>query len=195
MRRIIQVLSLTLFVACYFQASAQSQPPVSAVLVFRDQLKTMAQEIVARIPLDPPGRVLVSVEGDRLKTLVENAFVEAMSGRGFQPLLGFHGDSKQPILRIAVLDQSVFYNGLHQGTFERKSRQILEVRFEKGYGEPASIIGMFTRENVDTVASKENGLQLLQTPEPPGFMEHVFSPLVVIAASVAIIYLLFTVRS
>jgi len=186
---------MTLFVACYFSTPARSQPPGSTALVFRGQLKTMAQEIVARIPLDPPGRVLVSVEGDRLTTVVENAFVEAMSVRGFQPLIGIHGDSKEPILRVAVLDQSVFYNELHQGAFERKSRQVLEARFEKGYGEPASIIGMFSRESLDTVAARENAQPFPRNAEQPAFMEQVFSPFVVIAASVAIIYLLFTVRS
>ena len=186
---------MPLFAACYFSALTQAQQAGSIVLVFRGQMKTMAQEIVARIPLDPPGRVLVLVEGDRLTTVVENAFVEAMTVRGFQPLVGVHGDSKEPILRVTFLDQSVFYNELHQGAFERKSRQVLEARFEKGYGEPVSIIGVFSRESLDTVAARESGLPFLQSAEQPAFMEQVFSPFIVIAASVAIIYLLFTVRS
>ncbi|HLF19515.1 MAG TPA: hypothetical protein VI704_01880 [Bacteroidota bacterium] len=186
---------MPLFAVCYFSSLAQAQQPGSTLLVFRGQLKAMAQEIVARVPLDPPGRIFVSVEGDRLTTVVENAFVEAMTVRGFQPLVGIHGDSKEPILKVAVLDQSVFYNELRQGAFERKSRQALEARFEKGYGEPALIIGMFSRESLDTVAAKEDTSPYLQSTEQPAFMEQVFSPFVVIAASVAIIYLLFTVRS
>ncbi|MBI4429332.1 MAG: hypothetical protein HY562_09470 [Ignavibacteriales bacterium] len=177
-----------------FPVLAQLKRETSAVMVLRDQLRSMAQEVVAKAPLDRPAAVFVSVETEQLKTIAENAFLEVLTGSGFTALLNVQGDAQVSSLRIAMLEQVVVYRELPQGTFERNIRQTLEARFERRRGEPVSFLGVFTREAVDSVSTKENGWKK-NKPDEPGIFEQAFSPLVVIAASVAIIYFLFSVRS
>ncbi|MBI3005022.1 MAG: hypothetical protein HYY49_06350 [Ignavibacteriales bacterium] len=163
-------------------------------MVLRDQLGSLAREVVASIPIAPPADVLVSVEGGRFKTLEENALIEVLTAHGLRPYLSDRGNTQYARLQVAILEQTIAYHGLFDGTFERRIRQTLEARFDKAPGEQVTLVGNFTRESVDSVASQEKWLDD-HSPDESGFLDHVFGPFVVISASVVIIYFLFTVRS
>ena len=166
-----------------------SQAPDAAPVRLRDQASSIAHEIVGKLGLETSGPVLVSIESSPWKTVMENAFIEALKSSGIKALLGAVGQERE--LRIVVLDQSVTYQTIHSGGFQRFSRSVVEARMQRV--QEVATIGMFSRESVDTVAVKSDSLRI---PEhDPGFFEQIFGPLLIIAGSVTIIVLLFTVRS
>jgi hypothetical protein len=166
-----------------------SQAPDAAPVRLRDQASSIAQEIVGKLGLEPSGPVLVNVESSPWKTMMENAFIEALKNAGIKVLLGAVGQERE--LRIVVLDQSVTYQTIHSGGFQRLCRSVVEARMQRI--QEVVTIGMFSRESIDTVAAKTDSLR--SSEYDPGFFEQILGPLLIIAGSVTIIALLFTVRS
>ena len=167
-----------------------SQSSLPLLVRLRDQASSIAQEVVGKLTVEQQVRVLVSVENSPWKTLTENAFIEALKKAGFQPVLG-GGDEKE--LRIAVLDQSVTYQAVPAGSFQRYCRSVVEARMRGSNALEVVTLGMFQRESVDTVASKND--PMAPSEHEPGFFDQILGPLLIIAGSVTIIVLLFTVRS
>jgi hypothetical protein len=167
-----------------------SQSSAPLLVRLKEQALSIAQEVVGKLTIEQRVRVLVSVENSPWKTFTENAFIEALKRAGFQPVLG-GGDEKE--LRIAVLDQSVTYQAVPPGGFQRYCRSVFEARMQGSSVPDVVTLGMFHRESIDTVASKSDPMALSE--HEPGFFDQILGPLLIIAGSVTIIVLLFTVRS
>jgi len=133
------------------------------------------------------------VEGVDLKTGVENAFLEALSRKGVNGAVSSVAELRNPRLRISVLDQSVSYLPLSTSQFERRVKSTVEARFEDDVHNIMTFLGVFSQESVDTVATRGETMASAEPDE--NFFEHVLAPIVLVAASVVIVYLFFTVRS
>ncbi|MEK7749146.1 MAG: hypothetical protein AAB269_03705, partial [Bacteroidota bacterium] len=123
-----------------------SQSSLPLLVRLRDQAASIAQEMVGKLTVEQQVRVLVPVENSPWKTLTENAFIEALKKAGFQPVLG-GGNEKE--LRIAVLDQSVAYQAVPAGGFQRFCRSVFEARMRGSNAMEVVTLGMFQRESID----------------------------------------------
>lgn len=178
---------------------SQGVPQSSTALLVRKQLQEIADEVVAKLNAEPRMRVTVSAESQHPATLAQNAFLEALQRKGFQPFLGIGGDSVLPALTISVLNDKVAFEDVGSKSFLRTVELELEARIEFGLSKPAQYLGTFWRFARDTVQEREpeympSSRSNLHDDDSSTF-QRIFGPLIVLASSVLVVYLFFTVRS
>jgi hypothetical protein len=171
----------------------------SSEVIVRDLLKGVASEVVIRSKLEPSTGVTVVVDAKKFTTLVENAFFEALSSKGYRPFLGASIDSSIGTLTVNVLGDPVRLEDLGKGLFERSVDLELQARFVARNGGKAEFLGEFSRSYRDTVASWEIEETMVDRRPAvvvsPTTFERMAGPLIVLAGSILVVFLLFTVRS
>ena len=143
----------------------------------RVQWETLAESIFVRIPSASLGRVILVVEAEKDRSTIENAFLVSFGRKGAQLMITEEKASGETrVLRISGIV-----------TLESPSLQTsCDARWEEGDGS-VSYLGRF-RSDVP-IKPLENG--------PPGgtVLERILEPLVVIAGTILVVYLFFTIRS
>lgn len=159
-------------------------------LVLRNQAAEIAGEIVPGLKLDPPGRVVVFVEGGQSRVLIENAFLGELRRIGASTGLRTDRIGSDTVLHLVVLDQGSSWHALTDSLSARSIRTIVEARLEVPGGD-VRILGTFRRINEDTVrvspARMETGTA--------GVFDTILVPLVMLGSVILMTYLFFTVRS
>lgn len=87
MRPISFIVLIVLSFGKFTALSANDSTGVSNASVIRLQLQSIADEVVGQAKLDSIDRVSVFVEGEAWRSLVENAFIEALQKRNYISVL------------------------------------------------------------------------------------------------------------
>lgn len=198
-----QITSLLLRAIALILASGSTdlqaqQSPAGALLTLRAQAASIAGEAWSSLADSSlrPGDIWVVVEGGTAKRVVENAFLEFLSQRGYRPLLGTRQDQGGERVQVTVLEQTVLYKLLQNGNSEREIRTAMEIRLIAGREETVRRAGPFRRAIVDTVAIRDDeGLAGLRNAEEPSFVDRIVGPVLLIGGAFLVIYLFFTVRN
>ncbi len=158
----------------------------SSSLVFRSQYESIAGELADSMGLSAGNNLFLVIEESRQPRLAENAFVNIFQQRGIR--VGF-SQKEYPILRIFVLRETEEPNPASARHRGRILSLALEARSEFSSSGPVRYWGRFDRTYRDSVAAGK-------VPEPSASsFERILEPRVVVAGSVLIVYLLFTVRN
>jgi hypothetical protein len=194
-RFIYFLLILFSFFGFYSNSCAQDSTDVSSVEVIRGLLKSIADEAVTRIKLNPQVRVALRVEGDGPRSLVENTFIEALQGQNYISILNVQSGEGQ-VLSVYLLGITLSAKQLDLKLFKRSCQTKLEVRTIVGADRKAQFIGTFHRESLDTVHTYPS-LQFLsqQGENEDSVMQRIMTPFILIGGAVLVVYLFFTVRS
>ena len=178
---------------------SQSVPESTTALLLRKQFQEIADDVVAKFTIVPPNNVVVSVESPYPVTSVQNAFLDALQRKGCQPFLHANGDSVSAALTVTVLHEKVTFEDFGGKNFLRTVESEVEARIEFGSFKSAQYLGTFRRSARDTVQEREP--EYVKTPlgslheEDASTFQRLVGPLIVLASSVLVVYLFFTVRS
>jgi hypothetical protein len=193
MRIIYSISVLSLLYGLLSIAYAGDSTGVSSESVIRAQLQSIAKEVVDSARLDPKVKVDIFVEGAEPRTLVENAFIEVLQKNKYTSVLNNGAEQK---LQVFLVNTDVKVQELNPKLFERNMSTTLEVRTVTGAESNVQLLGTFHRETKDTVQSLPTAqYPVIQKSDESGVMQKLLTPIIVIGASVLIVYLLFTVRS
>lgn len=200
MRQALQWFGVTvgfLIAALSFTAQAQTNG-LSASLVLRTQAASIAEETVAHLgdSLSGHQRMDVLVEGGTVRPLIENAFLDLLGRKGVRATLaGLQADPKH-LIQVTVLDQSVRYTGIASGDYRRDVQTVVEARRSFGDSTGLAYLGMFKRQDIDTVAFREEIGVLGSVPESQRTLfDRLVGPILLISGAFLIVYLFFTVRN
>lgn len=179
--------------------ASQEMPHRTTVNIVRQQLGSIAEEVVGKLHLAEKSAVGVRVQPSGVSGLVENAFVEALQRQGYRPFLGSGGDSVGVDLMVDLLTGGAQYSPIVPAGYERKVQTELEARTQRRSGEAIAVLGTFHRIWSDTVSAKDADALVPRTTEAGDeegrFFQRLVGPLVVLASGIIIVYLFFTVRS
>lgn len=185
-------------IAAWYGAAIAQTSGLSATLVLRSQAASIAEESISKFEQSMTGvdRVGIRVEGGSARSLIENAFLELLNRRGLRgTLLGTQGNPGD-VIHVIVLDQSVRYFGLSSGEYKREIQTALEARAASGDSSSVQYLGMFKRQDIDTVAFREEGA-LVGIPRDGErtLFDRLLGPVILIGGAFLVVYLLFTVRN
>ena len=163
--------------------------------VVRNQLKSMAEEVVNLSNLNPNNRVTLFVDGEEPRSLAENAFIEVLQNKGFTSVVKSEIEIEQ-MLHISILNVNIKVRELENKLSERTIRTMLEAKTVTGQQREVKYLGKFQRQTADT-AEVFSSAQLASAVkvENGGIMQRILTPFIVISGVVVVIYLFFTVRS
>lgn len=178
-------LFLLLFFLVSLSRSAHAQQTPST-MIFRGHFESIASELADSVGFQEP--LAVVIEGSQQKSLAENAFAEVFQRRGGR--ISFSGKDRT-VLRVFVLSEKEEQNDLAAGKVLRTIQVTLEARSESPLSDLVRYWGRFERSSRDSV----NRSDLPWREESATGVEKIVEPLVVIAGSALIVYLLFTVRN
>ena len=200
MRQSLQRFGLTtgiLVAALSLTAQAQTNG-LSASLVLRTQAASIAEETVAHLGDSLSGlqRVGILVEGGSARPLIENAFLELLGRKGVRAVLQGSQGSPRHFIDVAVLDQSVRYVAIASGDYRREVQTAIEARRSFGDSSGVAYLGMFKRQDVDTVAFREDvgAIGSLHERDRTLF-DRLVGPILMISGAFLVVYLFFTVRN
>lgn len=191
-------LSVASLAACLVSLSlGQDSDSASSVSVLRSQAGSIANEIIDSLSSGAPSTCVLSVEGALLPGVVENAFVNACVARGVAVRVGRGGSQNETRVDIVVLEQLVRYIEASNGGYERTVTSTFEIRVDSPDLSEQPRTRVLSRTATDHVVSRESIPELgtVVEDEPESVFEHILAPVVVVAGSIVIIYLFFTVRS
>ena len=194
----LTMAALLVAILAHSYGAAQASAALSVPGIFRQQAGEIGSDVLRAMSDRVPVSVALVVEEAPLQRIVENGFLEALSGRGVA--VRDAGTSVDPsnTLRVLVLEQSAAFDSLGPNEYRRTVRTALEARLEVGLGAPIRYLGTFERTSVDTAQSPEL-VEWIQTGSAPDEEESTFSrivaPLVIIGGAALIVYLFFAVRS
>jgi hypothetical protein len=158
-------------------------------------LQSIADEIVDSVKFDVKRRVAVLVEGEGLRTLAENAFIEALQTRNYASVVVDTASIHQ-ILHLVILDAEIKVRALDAKFSERKIQTTLEARVVQGAERRVRMLGTFHRETKDTAQVFLSGLiPTVQKNDESGILQRMLTPFIVVGGAIVIVYLFFTVRS
>jgi len=159
------------------------------------QLQGIADAAIDQAKLDPKVRVALSVQGEGMRPLAENAFVEALQKRSYASVLS-SGKISEQTLEVFLLATDIKVRAVDEKYSERNISIALEVRTILGAEREVRVLGTFHREAKDT-AQIFPSLQLSVLPanDEESVIERLLTPLIIISGAVLIVFLLFTVRS
>ena len=179
-------------------STAQESEVPSVLSVFRSQAGEIASDVLRATSDAVPVSVALVVEDAPQQRVVENGFLEVLSGRGVAVHDAGAAADASNILRVLILEQSAAFDSLGVDEYRRTVRTALEARLEAGQGAPIRYLGTFERTSVDTLRSPEP-VEWIQGGSAPDAEESTFSrivaPLVIIGGAALIVYLFFAVRS
>jgi hypothetical protein len=166
--------------------------------VLRTQASSIAEEATARLGQSISGvdQIGIMVEGGTARPLVENAFLDLFGRRGLHAILTNAQGTVRNLFHVTVLDQSVRYSILSNGEYRRDVQTALEARRSSRDSSTVEYLGLFKRQDVDTVAFREDGG--LSGPVGDGertLFDRLLGPVILIGGAFLIVYLFFTVRN
>lgn len=171
---------------------------LSGTLILRSQAASIAEETFVRLSRSLSGvdQIAVSVEGGAWRTLVENAFLDLFGRKGIHASLETQPTTSTNHLQLTVLDQSIRYAGMVSGEYRREVQTAIEARRTSNDSASAEYLGLFKRQDVDTVAFREDGgmLGVARETERTVF-DRLLGPVILIGGAFLIVYLFFTVRN
>jgi hypothetical protein len=187
-------LALTiLFGGLWRECTADDVTGVSSTSVLRQQLQSIADEVISQAQLDEKSRVALWVEGDGTRSLAENAFIEGLQKKNYTSVLS-QGITTDQTLHVFLLAMDIDTQELAGKLFERTISTSLEVRIVKGSEHETHVLGTFQRETKDT-AQVFSSLQLPVPVKEESTFQKIFAPIIFVSGAILIVYLLFTVRS
>lgn len=191
MRHIARCLVATAVIAAVFRPSnLQAQNAKPAMMVFREMAQSIADEASGGLGLDRTKTISLTVESGRLKTVLENAFLDAFRKNRYR--IGIHDPSAAASVKVLSLEESLRYDEHRPGVFGRNMRLTVEVRLDGNEGD-SRMLGRPARQVRDTVDQKED-LPAGEEAHGNGW-ELIAGPLIVVGAAMVLVYLFFTVRS
>jgi hypothetical protein len=175
---------------------ADDSTAVSHAVVIRSQLQSIADEVVGQAKLDTTDRVFVFVEGEAWRSLVENAFIEALQKRNYSCSLSTGTLLSGQALQIFLLGADINVAEINSKLSRRSIRTTLEARKIIGADRQVNLLGTYYRQSIDT-AQAFPSLQLPadRKDEKGSILQTLLAPIIVISGAVLIVYLFFTVRS
>jgi hypothetical protein len=186
---------MILLAGSYAMSFANDSTGVNSTSVVRSQLQSIADEVVDSAKFDIKGHVAVLVEGEGLRALAENAFIEALQKRNYASVL-IDTTAINQILHVFLLNTEIKVRELDTKLSERNIRTTLEARMVKGAEREVRILGIFHRETKDTAQVFTPGVfPPVPKNDENGILQRVLTPFIVVGGAVVIVYLFFTVRS
>jgi len=170
--------------------ATHAQTQTGELMVVREQFHSMAIEVLESFDPDSVTEVALVVETERLKSIAENAFIEAFTAKGKTVRLAGNGHDGPVVMRVTVLSQETDVEPLPDGKSGRRIGTSIEARCEWPATGEILYRETLSRTHVDTVS--------VGVAEPllkPTFLEKIAEPVVVISGAILIVYFLFTVRS
>jgi hypothetical protein len=196
----IRLISILVGLGTYAgSAASQDVSHPSTAMVIRNQVGSIADEIVGKLQLTSGSVVTVSVQPAAKRDLAENAFIESLQNRGCRPLLNHQPDSAGFALVVSILTDRAQFKEIGPKAYERIVQTDLEARTERAKGDSVAYLGVFHRLYADTVSAKD-----VEVPVPAHgdgadehatFFERLAGPFIVLAGGILVVYLFFTVRS
>jgi hypothetical protein len=171
---------------------------LSATIVLRTQASSIAEEATARLGQLIPNidQIGIMVEGGTARPLVENAFLDILGRRGVHAILTSGQGKMRNLLQVTVLDQSVRYLILPNGEYRRDVQTAIEARRSTLDSSAVDYLGLFKRQDVDSVAFREEGAQMGPVSEGERTLfDRLLGPVLLIGGAFLIVYLFFTVRN
>ena len=171
---------------------------LSGTLILRTQAASIAEETFVRLSRSLSGvdQIAVSVEGGASRTLVENAFLDLFGRKGIHASLQTQPTTSTNHLQLTVLDQSIRYAGVVSGEYRREVQTAIEARRTSNDSAVVEYLGLFKRQDVDTVAFREDGGMLGAARETERTLfDRLLGPVILIGGAFLIVYLFFTVRN
>jgi hypothetical protein len=168
---------------------------VNSTSIIRSQLQSIADEVVDSAKFDVKGRVAVLVEGEGLRTLAENAFIEALQKRNYTSVV-IDTASINQIFHLFIFNAEIKVRELNAKLSERNIRTSLEARVAQGAERQVRMLGTFHRVTKDTAQVFTSGLiPAVQKNDESGILQRMLTPFIVVGGAIVIVYLFFTVRS
>ena len=168
---------------------------VNSTTIIRSQLQSIADEVVDSVQFDVKERVGVFVEGEGLRMLTENAFIEALQKRHYTSVV-IDTASIHQIIHVFIFNAEMKIREMNAKVFERNIGTTLEARAVQGAERQVRMLGTFHREAKDTAAVFASGLlPAVQKNDESGFLQRILTPFIIAGGAIAIVYLFFTVRS
>lgn len=186
-----------LLLVCHTEVPGQTRG-LGATLILRTQAASVADEAVVRLGSPTTGmeQIAVRVEGGTARSLIENAFLELLTRRGFRTSLVASQEIGRRSLQVTVLDQSVRYTGLLGGEYKREIQTAVEARHSTGDSAGVKYLGLFKRLDSDTVAFREElGTVGLAQEGERSLFDRLLGPVLLIGGAFLVVYLFFTVRN
>lgn len=166
--------------------------------MLRSQAASIADESFKKIGPSISGLndVEVAVTGGTARLLVENAFLEMLGRKGIRVSLLSPPSRVKQSLQVVILDQSVRYEGLANGEYRRDIQTAIEARRTSNDTAATEYLGLFKRQDVDTVAFREEaGLVTDVRDGERTLVDRLLGPILMIGGAFLIVYLFFTVRN
>jgi hypothetical protein len=186
---------MILFAGSDAMSFAKDTAGVNSTSIVRSQLQSIAAEVIDSAKFDGRERVGVSVEGEGLRTLVENAFIEAFQNRNYTSVV-IDSSATHQMLHVFLLTAENKSRELNAKVAERNIRTAIEARTVKGVDHEVRLLGTFQRETKDTIQVFTAGIfPSTQKNEENGILQRMLTPFVVVGGAIVIVYLFFTVRS
>lgn len=171
---------------------------LNATLVLRSQAVSIAEEAYAKLgqSLAASEHVGISVEGGTARAIVENAFLDLFARKGLEASLQGLQPRTRQLVKVSILDQGVRYSSLTDGQYRRDIHTAIEARRTSNDTSSAAYLGMFQRQQVDTVAFREDaGAAGVVSDSERTLFDRLLEPVLLIGGSFLIVYLFFTVRN
>jgi hypothetical protein len=171
---------------------------LSGTLILRSQAASIAEETFGRLSgsLSGGDQIGVAVEGGTSRILVENAFLDLFGRKGIHASLRSQPVATMHYVQLIVLDQSIRYAGIASGDYRREVRTAIEARRTSNDSTFVEYLGLFKRQDVDTVAFREDGGMLGVAHETDRTLfDRLLGPVLLIGGAFLIVYLFFTVRN
>lgn len=183
--------------------SAYAQPSeIASIVILKNQAASVAEEIVQKNKnvFGDSSSVELKIEGSLHQTLTENAFADVLNRSGYRVTVGTKEPRSTNSLHVLVLEQGIRFSERTSTGYERRARTILEARYQKGAGGETQYLGLFTRENADTVTQRDELTMGVLNQESAkensiAFFDRIAGPALIITGAFLIVYLFFTVRN
>ncbi|MBM4170074.1 MAG: hypothetical protein FJ215_13100 [Ignavibacteria bacterium] len=156
----------------------------------------VAAEIIQQSGFSEMDSVSVKVTGSPVPTIVENAFLRAFSERS---VLVLRPSLSGEVLHLLVLRQDVQYRELEPSRWKRDVGLTIEARIDERDG-TVRYLGTFSGDFSDTTSFREQWplsarAAAADGSEEPTTVMKLLGPVLIVAGTVIMIYLLYTVRS
>jgi len=180
---------------CYTGWGQQEQE-TTALSVLRSQAQTHAIEFLKASRFTAGSRIGLVVEGSANKEFTLNVFLEIFQQHGCIVA----EQDVEAVLEVLVLAQAVSYENQGVDVWKRTARTAMEARLRRRAGGEQEYLGNADYSKSDVVTHKEEGWWVsnegtMLAQSPPGAFEKILIPVAVIAATVIMVYLFFTVRN
>ena len=168
----------------------------TALSVLRSQTLFVAEEFVQKLRLPQASQLGLKVDGSANTEFTANVFLEVLQKNGFT----VSAQEAEVMLEVLVLAQGVSYDDPNLGKWNRLTRTAMEARLRRISSGQLEYLGNADHSKVDVVSHKEDGWWIssedaLLTSSSPGALEKILIPITVIAATIVVVYLFFTVRN